>query len=202
MIARIKLVTTVAVMSGLVVGATVVLSGASRAVFDLTDSTAWVENEGVSSVTQLDPGGVASTVPLGPTNGAISTIEIDGVAFAIDDDGIRRIDPKTLGVSEQVEFDGTGVTVNVVVPGGPADTPMVPQESGFDRAALVQPAVMAPPIVWLCSDEANGISGNRYVAAHWDPALPPAQAERRCRAPIAWTELAQSPVWPGGKPPA
>ena len=29
---------------------------------------------------------------------------------------------------------GRGVTVNVVVPGGPADTPMVPVEAGFDRS--------------------------------------------------------------------
>ena len=37
------------------------------------------------------------------------------------------------------EFAGRGVTVNVVVPGGPADTPMVPAESGLDRAAMVPP---------------------------------------------------------------
>ncbi len=98
------------------------------------------------------------------------------------------------------EFEGTGVTVNVVVPGGPADTPMVPEASGFERADLIPPGVMAPPIVWLCSEAAGGITGNRYVAAQWDPAKPPEQAERECRAPIAWPSLAQSPVWPGGKP--
>ncbi|HTS54919.1 MAG TPA: SDR family oxidoreductase [Burkholderiales bacterium] len=98
------------------------------------------------------------------------------------------------------EFAGSGVTVNVVVPGGPADTPMVPAESGFDRKDLIPPGVMAPPIVWLCSEAANGVTGNRYVAAQWDTTKPPEQAERSCRAPIAWPELAQSPVWPGGKP--
>ena len=98
------------------------------------------------------------------------------------------------------EFEGSGVTVNVVVPGGPADTPMVPPESGIDRNALIPPEVMAPPILWLCSDAADGITGNRYVAAKWDASLPAEQAERQCRAPIAWPELAQSPVWPGGKP--
>jgi NAD(P)-dependent dehydrogenase (short-subunit alcohol dehydrogenase family) len=98
------------------------------------------------------------------------------------------------------EFKGSGVTVNVVVPGGPADTPMVPKESGFDRKDLIPPAVMAPPIVWLCSQAANGITGNRYVATQWDTTKPPDQAERQCRAPIAWPELAQNPVWPGGKP--
>ena len=98
------------------------------------------------------------------------------------------------------EFEGSGVTVNVVVPGGPADTPMVPEESGFERRDLIPPAVMAPPIVWLCSQAAAGISGNRYVAAQWDEAKPPEQAEQLCRAPIGWPDLAQSPVWPGGKP--
>jgi len=100
------------------------------------------------------------------------------------------------------EFEGTGVTVNVVVPGGPADTPMVPEESGFDRKDLIPPGVMAPPIIWLCSDAANGITGNRYVASHWDASKPTKEAERKARAPIAWRELAQNPVWPGGKPPS
>ncbi len=98
------------------------------------------------------------------------------------------------------EFAGTGVTVNIVVPGGPADTPMVPDASGFARKDLIRPAVMAPPVVWLCSDAADGITGNRYVAAQWDAAQPPDQEERKCRAPVAWPEQAQSPVWPGGKP--
>ena len=98
------------------------------------------------------------------------------------------------------EFQGTGVTVNVVVPGGPADTPMVPAESGFERSALIPPSVMVPPVLWLCSDAAQEITGNRYVASQWDASLPPEHAERQCRAPIAWPDLAQSPVWPGGKP--
>jgi NAD(P)-dependent dehydrogenase (short-subunit alcohol dehydrogenase family) len=98
------------------------------------------------------------------------------------------------------EFEGSGVTVNVVVPGGPADTPMVTAESGFQRKDLIPPAVMAPPIVWLCSEGAAGITGNRYVASQWDARKPPEQAERECRAPIAWPELARNPVWPGGKP--
>lgn len=108
---------------------------------------------------------------------------------------------EAMAAAHAQEFEGTGVTVNVVVPGGPANTPMVPAESGFDRKDLVQPSVMVPPIAWLCSDAANGITGNRYVASHWDAGLPPAQAEQNCRAPIAWPGLAQNPVWPGGKPP-
>ena len=98
------------------------------------------------------------------------------------------------------EFAGHGVTVNVVVPGGPADTPLVPDDIGVARSELIPPSVMVPPILWLCSDEAGALTGNRYVAAHWDTAIPPEQAELACRAPAAWPQLAQSPVWPGGKP--
>ncbi len=108
---------------------------------------------------------------------------------------------EAMAAAHAKEFAGTGVTVNVVIPGGPADTPMVPEESGYARKDLVPPGVMAPPIVWLCSPAADGITGNRYIAAHWDTSLAPARAQERCRAPIAWTELAQNPVWPGGAPP-
>lgn len=99
------------------------------------------------------------------------------------------------------EFAGTGVAVNVVLPGGPVDTPMIPPESGFDRRSLISPAVMAPPIVWLCSDAADGITGNRYIAAKWDTALPPETAERRCRAPAGWPGLGPPMLSPREAPP-
>lgn len=100
------------------------------------------------------------------------------------------------------EFDGTGITVNIVVPGGPADTPMVPAASGLRREDLVPPAKMAPPMLWLCSREADGVTGKRYIAAKWDETLPAEAARRASEAPIAWPELASAPVWPGGKPAA
>jgi NAD(P)-dependent dehydrogenase (short-subunit alcohol dehydrogenase family) len=108
---------------------------------------------------------------------------------------------EAMAAAHAKEFASSGITVNVVVPGGPADTPMVPPESGFQREQLIAPSVMSPPMLFLCSDEAGSITGNRYVASHWDNELPPAEAEARCRAPIAWSELAQNPVWPGGMPP-
>lgn len=98
------------------------------------------------------------------------------------------------------EFAGTGVTVNVVIPGGPTDTPMVPDDVGFDRADLISPDAMAPPMIWLCSSTDDSVTGNRYVAADWDSSLPAEQAAARSVAPIGWPGLAQSPVWPGGKP--
>jgi NAD(P)-dependent dehydrogenase (short-subunit alcohol dehydrogenase family) len=75
------------------------------------------------------------------------------------------------------EFEGSGVTVNVVVPGGPTDTPMVPFEPGVKRDTLISPSVMVAPIVWLCSAAADGETGQRYIAA------------QGCRAPIGWPEV-------------
>ena len=98
------------------------------------------------------------------------------------------------------EFEGRGVTVNVVVPGGPSDTPMVPMEAGFDRSAMIPPKAMVPPILWLCSEAGGAHTGDRYVAANWDTGADPADAARGCRAPIGWPDLAQNPVWPGGRP--
>ena len=98
------------------------------------------------------------------------------------------------------ELKGSGITVNVVVPGGPTDTPMVPVESGIDRAQLIRPERMAHPMLYLCSDAAAEVTGRRFVAAHWDPALPDAEAAARAGAAAGWPDLAQNPVWPGGKP--
>ena len=65
------------------------------------------------------------------------------------------------------DLEGTGVTVNVLVPGGITNTPMV-SESGFDRAKMIQPEVMAPPLVWLVSDAAGKVTGRRFLGVHWD----------------------------------
>jgi NAD(P)-dependent dehydrogenase (short-subunit alcohol dehydrogenase family) len=90
----------------------------------------------------------------------------------------------------------TGVTVNVLVPGGVTNTPFVPPESGFDRAEMIQPAVMAPPLNWLVSDAAGNVTGRRFLAVHWDPSLPPAEAAAKAGAPVAWTEIATMPIEP------
>ena len=98
------------------------------------------------------------------------------------------------------EFEGTGITVNVIVPGGPADTAMVPASSGLKREDLVRPVQMTYPLLWLCSTEADLITGKRYVAANWDPGAPVETARQMSEAPIAWPALATAPVWPGGTP--
>jgi len=107
---------------------------------------------------------------------------------------------EAMSAGHAAEFAGSGVTVNVVVPGGPSDTPMIPEQAPYARDELVPPSAMAPPMLWLASDEAGDVNGMRFVAARWDPALAPAEAAAACGAPIGWPELAADPVWPGGRP--
>ncbi len=94
------------------------------------------------------------------------------------------------------DLNGTGVTVNVLVPGGITNTPMVSEHAGFDRAKMIQPEVMAPPLLWLVSDAAAKVTGRRFLGVHWDPALPPEQAAEMAGAPVAWTSIATMPITP------
>jgi len=94
------------------------------------------------------------------------------------------------------DLDGTGVTVNVLVPGGVTNTPMISDAAGFDRATLIQPEVMAPPLLWLLSDAAQKVTGRRFLAVYWDPALAPEQAAEKAGAPVAWTSIATMPITP------
>jgi NAD(P)-dependent dehydrogenase (short-subunit alcohol dehydrogenase family) len=93
------------------------------------------------------------------------------------------------------DLEGTGVTVNVLVPGGVTNTGMV-QNFGVDPREMIQPEVMPPPLVWLVSDAAQGVTAQRFLAVHWDPALPPAAAAEAAGAPIAWTSIATMPIEP------
>lgn len=100
------------------------------------------------------------------------------------------------------EFADDHITVNVIVPGGPTDTPMVPASSGLKREDLIKPVQMTYPLLWLCSAAADGVTGKRYVAAHWAEHAAPEAARAAAEAPIGWPGLAAAPVWPGGKPKA
>ncbi|MGI9524800.1 MAG: SDR family NAD(P)-dependent oxidoreductase [Hyphomicrobiaceae bacterium] len=107
---------------------------------------------------------------------------------------------EAMSAGHAAEFKDQGITVNVVVPGGPSDTPMVPPEAPYIRSDLISPSKMAPPMLWLCSDAAEGVTGNRYVAAHWDEEREIGDARGAAEAPIGWPDLANRPVWPGGRP--
>jgi NAD(P)-dependent dehydrogenase (short-subunit alcohol dehydrogenase family) len=63
------------------------------------------------------------------------------------------------------DLAGTPVTANILLPGGPTDTGMVPDEMPNElRANLLDPAIMGPPIVWLASPDAIGVHDERIVA--------------------------------------
>jgi NAD(P)-dependent dehydrogenase (short-subunit alcohol dehydrogenase family) len=94
------------------------------------------------------------------------------------------------------DLAGTGVTANVLVPGGMTDTRIVPDAAVADRSRLLRPEIMAPPLLWLVSDAAAGVTGRRFLAAHWDTSLPPAEAAEKCGAPIAWKSIATMPIEP------
>lgn len=67
------------------------------------------------------------------------------------------------------ELQGTGVTVNAILPGGMANVARISREAFPDRDKLVQPEVMGPPIVWLMSQASDGITGHRFTARLWNP---------------------------------
>lgn len=94
------------------------------------------------------------------------------------------------------DLDGSGVTANVLVPGGMTDTRIIPDAAVADRSRLLRPGIMVPPLLWLVSPQADAVNGRRFLAAHWDASLPPAQAAEKCGAPIAWTSIATMPIEP------
>lgn len=66
------------------------------------------------------------------------------------------------------DLAGSGVTVNALLPGGASRTGMIPP--GLPeamRATLLDPAIMVPPLLWLASPDADGITGCRMVANRW-----------------------------------
>jgi NAD(P)-dependent dehydrogenase (short-subunit alcohol dehydrogenase family) len=85
------------------------------------------------------------------------------------------------------DLDGTGVTVNSLIPGGAADTEFVHLAARKELAAtgrvLLPPSVMVAPIVWLASPLSDGITSARFVGKLWDERLPPSQAAAKAREP-------------------
>jgi NAD(P)-dependent dehydrogenase (short-subunit alcohol dehydrogenase family) len=94
------------------------------------------------------------------------------------------------------DLQGSGVTCNVLVPGGVTNTALVGDHAG-DRSRMLQPEIMVPPLLWLVSDAAATVNGRRFVAADWDTTLPAAQAAEASGAPIAWLGIARMPIEPG-----
>ena len=94
------------------------------------------------------------------------------------------------------ELEGTGVTANVLVPGGTTDTNILPSDAPFDRDLLIRPEVMQDPVVWLASEASNDVNGQRFLARLWDESLPIDQRLEKAGAPAAWPQLGTQSVSP------
>jgi gluconate 5-dehydrogenase len=82
--------------------------------------------------------------------------------------GPARAGAEALARIMAADLTGSGVTANILLPGGVTATGMIPD--GFppeQRAHLLDPAVMGPPIRWLCSPQAAGVHDERIVAAEF-----------------------------------
>jgi 3-oxoacyl-[acyl-carrier protein] reductase len=95
------------------------------------------------------------------------------------------------------ELGGTGVTVNILVPGGPVNTRLVGDNfTPAEKQKLIQPDIMVTPLLWLVSPASDNVTGKRLIAAFWDKTLPADQAAAKCSAPMAWQQLGRQAIFP------
>jgi NAD(P)-dependent dehydrogenase (short-subunit alcohol dehydrogenase family) len=95
------------------------------------------------------------------------------------------------------ELEGSPITVNVLVPGGPTDTPMI-----SDRVAARKNAAAGnhgPAHRLAGFGRLRRLQRQRITAARWGPSLPPTEAAKRASRAIGWPELAADAVWLAGK---
>ena len=93
------------------------------------------------------------------------------------------------------DLDGTGVTCNILIPGGAADTNLLPGNPGDEGRSgadgmLVDPVVMRAPIVWLASKQSDGWNGKRFIGRLWDESMTPDDAAAGCSAPAGFGDRA------------
>jgi NAD(P)-dependent dehydrogenase (short-subunit alcohol dehydrogenase family) len=82
--------------------------------------------------------------------------------------GPSRAGSEALSRIMAADLRDTGVTVNLLLPGGATVTGMLPADAVLEHQRFLEPAVMGPPIVWLASDEAAGVHDERIVAIEFE----------------------------------
>jgi len=81
--------------------------------------------------------------------------------------GPSRAGTESLSRIMAADLRETPVTVNMLLPGGPTRTGMVPAEYGAGPRSFLEPDIMGPPIVWLASAAASGVRDERIIAAEF-----------------------------------
>ena len=85
------------------------------------------------------------------------------------------------------DLAGTGVTVNALLPGGATLTGMIPDGVPDEaRSALLDPAIVVPPLLWLVSQDSDGITGRRLVATKWQTDQGGKEATEAAIEPAGW----------------
>ena len=115
----------------------------------------------------------------------LSTSLVTMVGMGLSAYGASKAGLETATVVWAKELAGTGVDVNVLLPGGASDTDfisqtMAPGPVGQRGGSLLPADVIVPPAVWLCTDRSNGVSGRRFIGKFWDHDLPPDEAIQAC----------------------
>ncbi|HEY4134673.1 MAG TPA: SDR family oxidoreductase [Alphaproteobacteria bacterium] len=90
------------------------------------------------------------------------------------------------------ELQGSGVTVNVLIPGGQTNTNIFPAE--LSRDGMLHADIMVPPLLWLLSNASDDTNGWRFAAEDWNDALPPGEAALAARMPAAWPDYTGRPA--------
>jgi NAD(P)-dependent dehydrogenase (short-subunit alcohol dehydrogenase family) len=97
--------------------------------------------------------------------------------------GPSRAGSESLAAIMAADLVPYGIASNIVVPGGATASGMIPDEvPDAVRAVLLHPRVMGPPVIFLASEEATGLTGERIVATDFDAWLAAFRGRPRGRA--------------------
>ena len=92
------------------------------------------------------------------------------------------------------DLQGTGVTANVLIPGGPTFTPMT-MCMGIAAEDMIAADCMVAPALWLSSEASDGVTGKRFLGCAWDSSAPPAEAAEAAGDVVAWTGYGRQAIW-------
>ncbi|MHB1716682.1 MAG: SDR family NAD(P)-dependent oxidoreductase [Acidimicrobiales bacterium] len=83
--------------------------------------------------------------------------------------GPSRAGAESLSIIMVEDLRPYGIAVNMVLPGGATATGMIPDAlPEAARSSLLPAEIMGPPVVFLASEEARGVTGERIVAREFD----------------------------------